>query len=100
MLLSDVKEVVRLPAVVEAPYAVPRAVEAVVETPGIEAVRRATDVIVDTWVLTTLLSDVKEVVRLPAEVEAAEAVPRAVEAVVLTPGMLAVRSATDVMVET
>ncbi len=89
-----------MPAVVEAPNAVPRAVEAVVETPGIEAVRRATALIVDTWVLTTLLSDVKEVVKLPAEVEAADAVPRAVEAVVETPGIEAVRRATAVMVDT
>ncbi len=104
MVLSPVEFVVArtiaLPPTVDALYATPRAVEAVVLMPGIEAVRSATALIVDTCVETTLLSDVKEVVRLPAVVDAPVAIPRAVEAVVLMPGMPAVRSATALIVDT
>jgi hypothetical protein len=99
---------------VDAPVATPRAVEAVVEMPGMAAVAKAIPVIVETWVDTILLRPMKEPLRverevlvllvsvrtLPATVLALYAVPRAVEAVVETPGIARVSNAIPLMVDT
>ncbi len=113
-LLSAVNAVVRVltellvlfatvrvvPATVDALYAVPRAVEAVVEMPGMPTVRSATPVIVDTWVETTVLNAVNAFVKEDTELLFSVAIPRAVEAVVEMPGMPALIRTSDAIVDT
>ena len=89
-----------MPATVLAPPAIPRAVEAVVEMPGMPAVSSAIPVMVDPWVETTLLRATTLLVSPDIFVLAPPAIPRAVEDVVEMPGMSAVRSAIPVMVDT
>ena len=55
--------------IVDAPYAVPSAVEAAVEIPGMPALIRTSEAIVETWVDTTLLRPMKAAVKLLKLVE-------------------------------
>ncbi len=75
---------------VDAPVAMPRAVEAVVLMPGMPALIKTSDAIVDTWVETILLRDMKADVKEETELLFSVAMPRAVDAVVDMPGMPAV----------
>ncbi len=100
MLLRPITLEPRTLRPVDAPVAMPRAVEAVVEMPGMPALIKTSDAIVDTWVETILLNEMNADVKEETELLFSVAMPRAVEAVVETPGMLTVRSATAVIVDT
>ena len=82
------------------PLATAIAVEAVVEIPGMAAVRKAIPVIVDTWVDTTVLRPKKSPLSVDNEVLVPLATARAVDAVVEIPGMDAVAKATPEIVDT
>ena len=86
--------------IVEAPYAIPSAVDAVVEIPGMPALIRTSEAIVDTCVETTLLRPMKAPVRVLRDELVVVAIPRAVDAVVEIPGMPAVVNANPLIVDT